>query len=627
MFGGYAIAPTHATFGNMVLLPETQINVTGSRTLAHELAHFFNIVHTGTGQYLPVNTPFHDTGLNVCSVCDENQVIPTGWDCSGSTIKYGDFICDTPADPGDFFCENYACDESCENTYLSLDGFIFNPDKYNIMSGYHCSPQHFSQGQFDRMFQFLTTHPDYEFLLASADCVDIGKVDKVFANSDGIRQFDPLPNVDIDITEYPTTSMFNEVTNGNGEYEVFHNDLFDGENQDVEVEIIELFGDAADLRNGVTTLDLVKMRQHILNIVPFTIPEQFIAADINYNGSVTTLDLVKLRKVILNIDNEFPQGSWVFVPEYYLSNQFSFHNDYEANPLTAEWVDQYGNNRVYRPINSGDITYFNKYEINKHNTDILNEKNWNFRAIKIGDVNGNATTEEQGEPVFLTIEQEIEGNQAKYNFKVEGFEDIIGYQMIIDFDKVNLEYFQSLERDLSGVIQDFFGATDAENGIIRTLWYDDVAAESKSLMDGEEIFQLVFNGAGDFSSANVQSLAESGGGQRVTDASAIQLKNYAIGKNGEIRPIILRSQAAFSVDIVPNPFQDNMNLDIYSSQAETVEIEIHNVLGQLIYQKEQFLLPGMQRVSINDLAASDEILLVTVKNGSKTITRKVLKSS
>ena len=48
-----------------------------------------------------------------------------------------------------------------------------------------------------------------------------------------------------------------------------------------------------------------------------------------------------------------------------------------------------------------------------------------FDAIKTGDVNGSAEPEfgpeGPGEPVLLTIEKTIVGNQAKFDFKVEGF--------------------------------------------------------------------------------------------------------------------------------------------------------------------------------------------------------------
>lgn len=70
--------------------------------------------------------------------------------------------------------------------------------------------------------------------------------------------------------------------------------------------------------NGVTTLDLVLIKKHILGITEFTQPWQWLAADANNNHSVSTLDLVDLRRLILGITTTYPNNvSWKFVPETY----------------------------------------------------------------------------------------------------------------------------------------------------------------------------------------------------------------------------------------------------------------------------------------------------------------------
>jgi hypothetical protein len=48
-------------------------------------------------------------------------------------------------------------------------------------------------------------------------------------------------------------------------------------------------------KNGVSTLDMVQIQKHLLGIVPFTDPYQFIAADVNNSQSVSTIDLVEIR--------------------------------------------------------------------------------------------------------------------------------------------------------------------------------------------------------------------------------------------------------------------------------------------------------------------------------------------
>ena len=68
-----------------------------------------------------------------------------------------------------------------------------------------------------------------------------------------------------------------------------------------------------DVRNGVTTLDIVLMRKHMLGLDLFDEPQQYIAADVTNDGEITTLDLVEIRKVVLAVWNEYRfNTSWRF---------------------------------------------------------------------------------------------------------------------------------------------------------------------------------------------------------------------------------------------------------------------------------------------------------------------------
>lgn len=57
---------------------------------------------------------------------------------------------------------------------------------------------------------------------------------------------------------------------------------------------------------GLSGLDIVKMRKHILGFEELTTPWQLIAADVTGEGNSSSLDIVRLRKVILGFDDEFP---------------------------------------------------------------------------------------------------------------------------------------------------------------------------------------------------------------------------------------------------------------------------------------------------------------------------------
>jgi hypothetical protein len=116
-----------------------------------------------------------------------------------------------------------------------------------------------------------------------------------------------------------------------------------------------------DAKNGVTTLDLVKIQKHLLGIESFTTPFQYIAADVNNSENITAIDIIQLRKLILGYYSELPNNqSWRFIDE---SHQFPD----PANPWLSEWKETY------------DINPFS------HSMDDIN-----FNAVKIGDLNLSA---------------------------------------------------------------------------------------------------------------------------------------------------------------------------------------------------------------------------------------------
>lgn len=69
------------------------------------------------------------------------------------------------------------------------------------------------------------------------------------------------------------------------------------------------------LLNGVSSLDLVRIANHILDIEPFQNEITRRAADINNDGSVSSVDIVLLLRAILGLTESFDdRNSWEFMP-------------------------------------------------------------------------------------------------------------------------------------------------------------------------------------------------------------------------------------------------------------------------------------------------------------------------
>lgn len=110
--------------------------------------------------------------------------------------------------------------------------------------------------------------------------------------------------------------------------------------------------------NGVSSLDMVMIQGHILNMQPLATPYKIIAADVNGSGTVSTLDIVLMRAFILGVATSFPGNKlWQFV-----NSDYVFPNP--ANPFPYE------NSRVLSNVSQS-------------------QPNQNFIGIKLGDVNGS----------------------------------------------------------------------------------------------------------------------------------------------------------------------------------------------------------------------------------------------
>jgi thiol-disulfide isomerase/thioredoxin len=118
--------------------------------------------------------------------------------------------------------------------------------------------------------------------------------------------------------------------------------------------------------NGVSTLDLILLSQHILGLQPITDPERLLAADANRSGGVSLLDQIRIRKLILSIDSDFgEQPSWIVIPADY-----NFQNP--ENPFD----EVYNGNLNQAILTPGSL------------------QTLQWKAIKVGDLNLDANPRE-----------------------------------------------------------------------------------------------------------------------------------------------------------------------------------------------------------------------------------------
>ncbi|MBC3757806.1 T9SS type A sorting domain-containing protein [Hyunsoonleella sp. SJ7] len=128
------------TYGDIDVIVMNNICANNGSSLAHEMGHFFSLMHT------------HGP---------DNKVLTTELVNGSNCDTDGDMICDTPADPK---LSIHNVDSSCEYTgdIIDANGDKFTPDTGNIMSYSRSSCKtHFSPQQLARIYAFYKAARTY----------------------------------------------------------------------------------------------------------------------------------------------------------------------------------------------------------------------------------------------------------------------------------------------------------------------------------------------------------------------------------------------------------------------------------------------------------------------------------
>ncbi len=208
-------------------------------------------------------------------------------------------------------------------------------------------------------------------------------------------------------------------------------------------------------RNGVSTLDLVRIQKHLLGKELFTSPYQYIAADANNSSSVSAIDLIEIRKLILGIYNTFPSSkSWTFVDKNFVMSDPTHPWPYKG------------------PVSVSQL------QGNMNNVD--------FVGVKVGDVNNSVQANAQdvhprdGRRILnisATAPDKVEAGDM-ISMKLTIPEELSGFQWTLETE--GLEY--------AGVSSDDIEIGDEnigllENGIVTMSWNGDILHQSNANHD------------------------------------------------------------------------------------------------------------------------------------------------
>jgi hypothetical protein len=331
-----------------------------------------------------------------------------------------------------------------------------------------------------------------------------------------------------------------------------------------------------DPLNGVSTLDLIRINQHILQVESLGSPYKIIAADINRSGEVTTFDLVSLRKLILHIDSEFTNNtSWRFVDA-----GFVFPDP--ANPFITDFPEVYTINGLTEDMQA------------------------DFVAIKVGDVNCSASANDlvgggdnrnAATPVLFQVEDQYlkVGESYKVDFNLQDITELQGYQFTLHFDP-NLVAFEELEvGELRGMSMSNFGLHLLDLGVLTASWHTNEMID----IDQTTAFSIQITARKDMALSEVLSFSSA-----YTKSEAYIANDIASVDLAFATELGLVTKHFQLYQNRPNPFKGETVISFQLPESEEGVLTIYDLTGRIVKTIRRSFIAGYNEVALSstDLA-------------------------
>ena len=342
-------------------------------------------------------------------------------------------------------------------------------------------------------------------------------------------------------------------------------------------------------KNGVSTLDLVRIQKHLLGRDTFVSSYLMIAADVNNSQHVSAIDLIELRKLVLGVYSEFPSNqSWRFV-----------RADHDFQDPQDPW-----------PIEGiGSITI----------TDITNQDSLDFYGIKIGDVNHSVKPNLTGilprdsyPPIKLYTDQQSykTGDIIDVPISISSDQTLSGFQFTMAVSGMEIINIQP------GVI-----AINEENYALfgdqfTMSWFDE---NNIDVFANDVLFtiQLRATSAGNLN----QSLAIN---SDITDAElyleneeiflpVLTFQNESVGDGLEI------------ISCTPNPWKEETNIKFYLPESDQVVFSLFDVAGRKVFAATQYLKNGNHEFQLNTSCFADRgMMFFEISTSIEKVVRKMI---
>lgn len=407
-------------------------------------------------------------------------------------------------------------------------------------------------------------------------CEDINAGMALLAGTVKTNAGDKLESAEVLISEMSNRSSQQKfMTDVSGEYTFKDNALYN----DYSLSAVK----NDDVANGISTIDLIMIQQHILSMNLLDSPYKVLAADVSGDQKVTALDLVEIRKIILGTSKAFSTGkSWLFIPA-----EQKFTSTYAPWPIKEEY-DLYDIDKSYRDKD--------------------------FIAIKLGDVNGNAvansllagTRSNKALSLMSTDKKLSKGVREEVNLSISDDYDIAGFQLQLDMSDATLSEVSVNDAVLDEAFYSFI---------------DNKLTISLSSVEGPLEISLSIIASRDMYTSEAIRIAQSDINSEAYVGTDLEIYNldlsYIEGLN-EITEFDLFQNK-------PNPFTGETNIGFTIGQSGNVDLIVFDVTGKQIYRDFKYYEAGTHNIRVKqaDLKGSG-VMYYQLSSGDNVATKKMI---
>ncbi len=402
------------------------------------------------------------------------------------------------------------------------------------------------------------------------------------------HQFDGLADIEVELMDLDQNAGTMNMTDNAGDYGfesvAFYNDYEVGPYKN------------DDPLNGVSTLDLVLIQKHILNLLPLDSSHKLIAADINNSQSITAADLIELRKLILGIYIEFPSNtSWRF---------------HRADHEFEIWDEPFG---FPEKFSYDDL--------------ILSETDVDFVAMKVGDVNFTAVNNLTSNTIEVRNSKDVElsidnqkfttGDEVRMSIKAGDVFQSVGMQFTLNVNMNDLS-LKNIEAGTMSVNDSNFGLQQLNEGKIGFSWN---TVNALDFNKNEVLFTLVFEAK---SNSNLDAV------QISSDLAVAESYDNDLA----ISQVVLRTEETNTQDVsngfalyqnTPNPFDRNTNISYELPEAMNATFTVYDLSGKVVLTRNINSQKGKNNIEIkNSELTQTGVMYYKLEAGSFVQTKKMV---